>query len=441
MKYKKILIATLLLLTILTIGAVSASDSSDLSDLSSSDVDVIDDDEDIGDEDYDDIDDESGNDEEIEEDPYVFSDVDAASIYYTENNTEIAYLKDLPSSAGGTFLIYEGEFLIGNKTVVNGHANFIASELAFVSGIKGDHDLMAIYDNGIDTYQKSIYVSFVDYKIIPPSKDVYFGEDAVFTIILPEDVNGYIEAYEDEEFIGSGEVVDGVGIITLTDMPLGSHEIEFILTGSYYDFGEFSLLVVSPKKITVPSKAYVGVDNLFSIALPSDAKGLLTVEVKNLKTGKFTTLEIKYSKGKVVMPATKLTTAGSYAITDFSIEDNEYGEYYYVDLPTYMEGAVFAKFNVVYPKLTLTKVKVQKSAKKALTLTATLGKVNGKYLKGKQIVFKFKGKTYKANTNAKGVAKVTIKTSVLKKLIVGKKITYQASYFKNTVKKTVTVSK
>ena len=108
MKYKKILISTLLLLTILTIGAVSASDSSDLSDLSSSDVDVIGDDEDIGDEDYDDIDDESGNDEEIEEDPYVFSDVDAASIYYTENNTEIAYLKDLPSSAGGTFLIYEG---------------------------------------------------------------------------------------------------------------------------------------------------------------------------------------------------------------------------------------------------------------------------------------------------------------------------------------------
>ncbi len=90
--------------------------------------------------------------------------------------------------------------------------------------------------------------------------------------------------------------------------------------------------------------------------------------------------------------------------------------------------------------LTVKTVKVKKSAKK-LVLTATLKKVNGKYIKGKWIKFKFNGKTYKAKTSKKGVAKVTIKKSVLKKLKVGKKVTYQATYLKTTVKKTAKVKK
>ena len=85
-------------------------------------------------------------------------------------------------------------------------------------------------------------------------------------------------------------------------------------------------------------------------------------------------------------------------------------------------------------------VTVKKSAKK-LVLTATLGKVNKKYLKNKKITFKFNGKKYTAKTNKKGVAKVTIKSSVLKKLKLGKKVTYQATYSKDTVKKTVKIKK
>ena len=90
--------------------------------------------------------------------------------------------------------------------------------------------------------------------------------------------------------------------------------------------------------------------------------------------------------------------------------------------------------------VTLKKATVKRSAKK-LVLQATLKKVNGKYLKGKKITFKFNGKTYKAKTDKKGIAKVTIKSSVLKKLKVGKKVTYQATYVKDTVKKTVKVKR
>ena len=83
--------------------------------------------------------------------------------------------------------------------------------------------------------------------------------------------------------------------------------------------------------------------------------------------------------------------------------------------------------------LTLKKVKIKRSAKK-LILQATL-KINGKVAKGKRIIFKFKGKTYNAKTNKKGVAKVTIKKKVLRKLKAGKKVTYTEKYSKKPSKK------
>ena len=102
-------------------------------------------------------------------------------------------------------------------------------------------------------------------------------------------------------------------------------------------------------------------------------------------------------------------------------------------------GGITSKCVFNYLKLTLKKVKVKKSAKK-LVLTAKLTK-GKKLIKGKKITFKFKGKTYKAKTNKKGVAKITIKKKVLKKLKVGKKVKYQSKYGKLLVKRTAKVRK
>lgn len=90
-------------------------------------------------------------------------------------------------------------------------------------------------------------------------------------------------------------------------------------------------------------------------------------------------------------------------------------------------------------KLTLKNVKVKKSARK-LVLYAKL-KQSGKALKGKKLTFRFNKKKYNAKTNTKGVAKVTLKKSALKKLKVGKKITYKVSYGTITISKKVKVKK
>ena len=84
-------------------------------------------------------------------------------------------------------------------------------------------------------------------------------------------------------------------------------------------------------------------------------------------------------------------------------------------------------------------IKIKKSAKK-LVVKATL-KINGKKVKGKIIKFRFKGKTYKAKTNKNGLAKVTIKKKVIKKLKKGKKYTVKITYGKKTAKTVVKVKK
>ncbi|WP_292885977.1 hypothetical protein [Methanobrevibacter sp. UBA212] len=90
-------------------------------------------------------------------------------------------------------------------------------------------------------------------------------------------------------------------------------------------------------------------------------------------------------------------------------------------------------------KLTLKKVKVKRSAKK-LVLQATL-KINNKAKKGLKVTFRFNGKKFTAKTNKKGIAKVTIKKKLFKKLKIGKKVKIQVSYGKTTKNMIVKIKK
>jgi hypothetical protein len=180
---------------------------------------------------------------------------------------------------------------------------------------------------------------------------------------------------------------------------------------------------------TIDSKA--GNDPVVKVNVANDAGGAISVIVNgNEYSSSYFT-----KNGSLTIPG---LADGTYtAIVTYS------GDYKY---PTVSKTITFTKTSKNTPtkkadkiSLKLSKVTVKKSAKK-LVLKATL-KINGKVVKGKKITYKFNKKTYKAKTNKNGVAKVTIKKSVLKKLKVGKKVKYQASYGKTTVKQTVKVKK
>ena len=98
--------------------------------------------------------------------------------------------------------------------------------------------------------------------------------------------------------------------------------------------------------------------------------------------------------------------------------------------------------NTIKIKKTLNAKKTFKAKKnRKLILTATLKRSNGKAISGKKVSFKLNGKTYKATTNKKGIAKVTIKSKAVKKLKAGKKYTLKISYINQVVNSKVIVKK
>ena len=221
-------------------------------------------------------------------------------------------------------------------------------------------------------------------------------------------------------------------------LPIGSYEViaNFAAGNNYIDSSASTTFKVLSKindddiSISVPD-IKDGQANNIAIRLPGDATGTV-----NLTIGKDTyTFDVINGVANVKVPE---LTEGNYNFTITYSGDNKYSLFSRTGSLTVNKQTTPTK-PVAKTTITLKTVKVKKSAKK-LVLQATL-KQGKTPLKNKKITFKFNGKTYKAKTNKKGIAKIIIKNSVLKKLKVGKKIKYQASYGKILAKKTAKVRK
>ena len=104
-----------------------------------------------------------------------------------------------------------------------------------------------------------------------------------------------------------------------------------------------------------------------------------------------------------------------------------------------LKGSLEFKVKVSH-SVSIPKVALKKSAKKVV-IPLQLRKIDGKFYKNKKITFKLDNKTYNLKTNKKGIAKVTIKKSVLKKLDVGQNVKLSATYNNDTITRTVKVRK
>ena len=343
------------------------------------------------------------------------------------------------------------------------------------------------------------------------ASDITVGENETITFTLNKNATGTLRVE-----VGNGiyepEIVNGTAALTIADLAVGEYEVTAKYSGDKY-FSEanataaFKVEKISFDPTTDPFTPVESNDPTYTINLPSDATGNLTitignksdtkalvngtatVEIKELAPGEYEAVLSFSGDGKylafnktvtVTVKVDPRIDADNVTVRYLNTKDFTATVYGIDGKPAAntpvvfkVDGVAFAtvntdangtakfaitqtpgKYNVtvealgvnttsqltVKHVLKLKKAKVKKSAKK-LVLTAKVKKINGKYPKGKKVKFKFNGKKFKAKINKKGVAKLTIKSKYLKKLKVGKKVKYQASYKKDVVKKSVKVKK
>ena len=266
-----------------------------------------------------------------------------------------------------------------------------------------------------------------DAGLIVSAKNITAGESEVISIAINENATGFVVSSFDN-VTSPVNISQGKGNVTLEGLTAGTYTVKVVFMGdSKFDSAEQTVsFIVSDAPVVYPAKivakdlsAYYNKVSYSVTVYGTDGNVAAGVEVIFKVNGKKVGSAKTNAKGVATIKLKQVPK--TYKITSEAL------------------GKTVTKKLTVKQVLKLKKVKVKKSAKK-LVLTATL-KEGKKAIKGKKITFKFNGKKFKAKTNKKGVAKVTVKEKVLKKLKVGKKVKYQATYLKDTVKKSVKVKK
>ena len=310
-------------------------------------------------------------------------------------------------------------------TITEGKGNYTISDLAI-----GNYNYTVNFegDKYFNATSKTVEFNVVK-KSLPENQDPFTNNDEttqtqsnnpVYSINLPEDATGNLTVTIGDKTY-TKELVNGSATIEITDLPVGTYQatIEYSGDSNYAPIVKTvnATVKVDPKIVMKATTA------LYT------AKYSVTVYGDDGKLAANTNV-VFYINGK------KITTGKTNAkgVATFTIPKTYVPAKKYTIKATAL-GKSASKKVTIKQILTLKKVTLKKSAKK-LVLTATLKKVNGKYLTKKTITFKLNGKKYTAKTNSKGVAKYTVKSSALKKLKVGIKYIYSATYLKTTVKKT-----
>lgn len=334
---------------------------------------------------------------------------------------EVQYFKkqivslDLPNAEGGIEVWLDGDFY---RTVnfVNGTAKIQFPEMEV-----GQHTFELIHE-GVYSFDKE--GMFVVYPIINvPTGTVIDGAKSI-TVNSGIEPVGTLIVYADGKKYKELDLDGDTQSISLGGLSNGAHKIS-VVYDSWDDMKYENNYTVTTKKASLSAKdmSMDYMDGSKFKVLVKDYKGKA---VKKGQSVKF------YVDGKLFK--TVKTDSKGYASVSLTHAPGKH------TVKAVYKASTISKKVTVKQIITLKKVAVKRSAK-SLVLQATLKKVKGKYLKSKQIAFKFSGKTYKAVTNSKGVAKVTVPAKVLKKLKAGKTVTYQATYVKATVKQSVKVSK
>ena len=339
--------------------------------------------------------------------------INYTSEMYVGKTGEVTF--EMPEDANGILFLYLNGIKL-NTSFKNGKATATIPPLYWQEDNENYLNVVYYNDTKYGSYmdESNRYISILRYeptiKTTLP-KEIIANNYITITFTFPSDATGYIEL--DDAY---AKLSKGKAVVKILVKNAGKNSYSLYYSGnSKYDsiYKTVSFTALTAPKLTMKDvTVYYKTTAKFKVKVV-DSYGKLV-------KGKYVAFYVNGKKIKSVK-----TNSKGYATLKLSKTPKTY-----TVKATYKGGSVTKKLTVKH-LVNLKTVKVKKSAKK-LVLKVTLKKGKNA-LKGKKITFKFKGKKYTAKTSKKGVAKVTIKKKVLKKLKVGKKVTYQATYIKDLI--------
>ena len=372
---------------------------------------------------------------------------------YVLNDTKSATFKVNPPKveAGMTITaedINEGETAVINiaiNTKATGNVNIKVGDKTATAEIKngvatanikdltaGEYTATATYEGNDYVFGESKNTTFnvnivkvkADIKI--STSEIFEGSDAIIKVTLNTKATGNVNIKVGDK-TATAEIKNGEASLTVSGLAANTYGITVNYAGNDRVLSEeqTATLTVKPYSPSISAK---------DVTVQYNNKATFKVTVytsSGVTAPEDTEVEFKID-GKIYK--TVLTNANGVASITLSKTPKTY------KITATALGKTVTKKLTVNHIVKLNAVNVKKSAKK-LTLKVTLAKLNGKYLSKKTVTVKFNGKTYKPKTNAKGIATVTITKAQLNKLKVGKNVIYQATYLKDTVKKSLKVKK
>ena len=330
-------------------------------------------------------------------------------------------LMELPEDAEGTISaeVYGGEGQLFSETfaLVRGKANFTIE-------VRKEYDARITYaGSDYGNHTQSVYLN--PYKLpvsinITIPKKIIAKDLTTLTFALPEDATGTVWVLIDDDYF-TGKVKNGKSVVDFSAPHKGIMLIEYGFEGDgkYESASDYTYINVL-KGFTVTAddlKIHYGDKTSFNVKV-FDGNGKAVY-------GKYVDFYIKDKLFKSVK-----TDKNGVAKLKINLKPKKYR------LTVKYRGAEITKKLTVKHVLKLKPVTVKRSAKR-LVLKATLKKP----LKNKKITFMFNGKKYVTKTSKKGVAKVIIKKSELKKLKTGSYVKYGAGYHRDKLEISTLVRK
>lgn len=396
MKLNKLILVSIFLLAVISLSPLCASEdiaSADLALNDSAEVNEITRDDVAGDGDLD-------SDLNVDFKQIMMSD--------EEGNITITAAKDI---TGNLNLEFEGESS-NIKLDDNGKYTLFFKELS-----EGDHPILVKLTN--DTKyrdaESSHYIHvYRAINITPKIPSAVFNNNPTTITFEGPIVNSTtgLSARIDGEWFDGYYYHSGSGEVKIKSKNLGVQTVDYFYENTEDNVmakGSFNITVLPKPKIKAGSLTMTDIENKnYKIRLV-DAHG-------KPMTGKKLTVYIDLTKLKTVK--TDKNGYASVKIKGSDVYDSN------IDI-TYKTLKVTK--NLVVKRVLKEITSFKKTNAKSVTFQLKTFKVNGKYLTGKKVVFKFNKKTYKVKIDKKGIAKKTVKQTAFSKCKVGKVYTLKAT--------------